>query len=154
MKGSKHAINQERSRYLNQRWFKRESLLKSMLTASLKSGISFCAYSGYSFRKNHQRTKITMCRIVNAEYAGDYKVLITFSDGQKRLADFYDFMAQSEHPSINKYLDKDLFVTFGFNDFDIHWGSQFDIDPYDIYHGVFEALDSPYLADVEAVRMV
>lgn len=40
-KGLKHAINQERSRYLNQRWFKRESSLKSMLTESLKSGISF-----------------------------------------------------------------------------------------------------------------
>ena len=94
-----------------------------------------------------------MYKIVQAEYAGDYKVLITFDDGQKRLADFYDFISKSLHPSIHKYIDKTLFKQFEFDNYEIHWGTQFDIDPYDIYYGEFEAKDSPYFADIEASKL-
>ena len=93
-----------------------------------------------------------MYRIVKAEYSGDYKVLITFDDGQMRLADFYSFISKSPHPSIHKYIDKTLFQQFEINDYEIHWGTQFDIDPYDIYYGEFEAKDSPYFADIETLK--
>ena len=93
-----------------------------------------------------------MCKIVNAVYTGDYKVLITFDDGQKRLADFYGFISKSLHPSIHKYIDKTLFQQFEFDNYEIHWGTQFDIDPYDIYYGEFEAKDSPYFADIETAK--
>lgn len=93
-----------------------------------------------------------MYKIVNAEYAGDYKLLITFEDGQKRLADFYGFISKSLHPSIKKYLDKAMFQQFEIDDYEIHWGTQFDIDPYDIYYGDFEAKDSPYHAEIEALE--
>ncbi len=91
-------------------------------------------------------------RIVKAEYADDYKVLITFDDGQMRLADFYGFISKSLHPSIHKYIDKTLFQQFEIDDYEIHWGTQFDIDPYDIYYGEFEAADSPYFAEIEALK--
>lgn len=94
-----------------------------------------------------------MYKIVQAEYAGDYKVLITFDDGQKRLSDFYGFISKSLHPSIHKYIDKTLFQQFEFDNYEIHWGTQFDIDPYDIYYGEFEAKDSPYFADIEASKV-
>ena len=94
-----------------------------------------------------------MYKIIDAIYAGDYKVLITFDDGQKRLADFYGFISKSLHPSIKKYLDKAMFQQFEIDDYEIHWGTQFDIDPYDIYYGEFEAKDSPYLADIETLKM-
>ncbi len=93
-----------------------------------------------------------MYKIVNAEYAGDYKLLITFEDGQKRLADFYRFISKSLHPSIHKYIDKTLFQQFEIDDYEIHWGTQFDIDPYDIYYGEFEADGSPYLTEIEALK--
>ena len=93
-----------------------------------------------------------MYRIVKAEYAGDYKVLITFDDGQLRLADFYSFISKSPHPSIHKYIDKTLFQQFEIDDYEILWGTQFDIDPYDIYYGEFEAKDSPYFAEIEATK--
>lgn len=94
-----------------------------------------------------------MYRIVKAEYSGDYKVLITFDDGQMRLADFYSFISKSPHPSIHKYIDKTLFQQFEINDYEIHWGTQFDIDPYDIfYYGDFEAADSPYLSEIETMK--
>ena len=93
-----------------------------------------------------------MYKIVNAEYAGDYKLLITFEDGQKRLADFYGFISKSLHPSIKKYLNKAMFQQFEIDDYEIHWGTQFDIDPYDIYYGEFEADGSPYLTEIEALK--
>ena len=79
-------------------------------------------------------------------------LLITFDDGQKRLADFYGFISKSLHPSIHKYIDKTLFQQFEFDNYEIHWGTQFDIDPYDIYYGEFEAKDSPYFAEIEALK--
>ena len=94
----------------------------------------------------------TMYKIIQAEYAGDYKVLITFDDGQKRLDDFYGFISKRLHPSIHKYIDKTLFQQFEFDNYGIHWGTQFDIDPYDIYYGEFEAKDSPYYGDIEASK--
>lgn len=93
-----------------------------------------------------------MYKIIKAEYAGDYKLLITFDDGQKRLADFYRFISKSLHPSIHKYIDKTLFQQFEIDDYEIHWGTQFDIDPYDIYYGEFEAKDSPYLAEIKTLK--
>lgn len=93
-----------------------------------------------------------MYKIVNAEYAGDYKLLITFEDGQKRLADFYGFISKSLHPSIKKYLDKAMFQQFEIDDYEIHWGTQFDIDPYDIYYGDFEADESPYHYEIDAAK--
>ena len=93
-----------------------------------------------------------MYRIVKAKYSGDYKVLITFDDGQMQLADFYSFISKSTHPSIHKYIDKTLFQQFEINDYEIHWGTQFDIDPYDIYYGEFEAKDSPYFGDIETLK--
>lgn len=93
-----------------------------------------------------------MYRIVKAEYAGEYKVLNTFDDGQMRLADFYSFISKSPHPSIHKYIDKTLFQQFEIDTYEIHWGTQFDIDPYDIYYGEFEAFDSPYFAEIKAFK--
>ena len=93
-----------------------------------------------------------MYKIVKAEYSGDYKVLITFDNGQKRLSDFYGFISKSLHPSIHKYIDKKLFQQFKIEDYEIHWDTQFDIEPYDIYYGEFEAIDSPYLAEIKALK--
>lgn len=93
-----------------------------------------------------------MYAIIKAEYVGDYKLLITFDDGQRRLADFHKFISKSLHPSIHKYIDKSLFQQFQVDDCELHWGSQFDIDPYDIYYGEFESKDSPYIADIMASK--
>ena len=62
------------------------------------------------------------------------------------------FISKSLHPSIHKYIDKTLFQQFEIDDYEIHWGTQFDIDPYDIYYGEFEAKDSPYFAEIEALK--
>ena len=78
--------------------------------------------------------------ITKAQYKGNYKILVHFSDGTHHLADFSRFISQSHLPSVRKYLNLDLFQQFYFNEWGLCWGdNEFDINPMDIYNGVFDA---------------
>ena len=59
--------------------------------------------------------------ILKAEYAGDYKIKFSFSDGVVRLIDFSDFLTNARNPMTRKYLDKQLFANFSIEYGDITW---------------------------------
>ena len=90
---------------------------------------------------DNQKTEITMladCFIAKAEYVNDYKLLIVFEDGQKRVADFYTFMSKCKLPCVKKFLDIDLFKQFRIEDGTVCWGdNEMDFNPLDIYCGFF-----------------
>lgn len=93
------------------------------------------------------------CFIAKAEYVNDYKLLIVFEDGQKRVADFYTFMSKCKLPCVKKFLDIDLFKQFRIEDGTVCWGdNEMDFNPLDIYCGFFEASDSPYKNDVRNAK--
>ena len=78
--------------------------------------------------------------IKNASYMGGYRILVTFSDGTERLIDLHDFISRSGLPNVRKYLDTDLFRGFYVCEWGLCWGdNEFDINPVDIYNGVFDA---------------
>ena len=77
--------------------------------------------------------------IQSAEYKGDYKILVTFDDGVKKLADFYPFISTCRFAYVKKYLNKELFKQFYFNDWGLCWGdNEFDINPENIRNGKYD----------------
>lgn len=59
--------------------------------------------------------------INKAEYVGEYKIRLSFSDGIERLIDFSDFLNNSKNPMTRKYLDKRLFKNYTINYGDLIW---------------------------------
>lgn len=59
--------------------------------------------------------------IIKAEYKGEYKIKLYFSDGIERLIDFGDFLRQAKNPMTKKYLDKELFKSFSLDYGDLIW---------------------------------
>lgn len=59
--------------------------------------------------------------VTSAVYKGDFKIQITFSNGNARVVDFKPFLAGTSHPSIKKYLDENLFLSFKVADGNLNW---------------------------------
>jgi DUF971 family protein len=59
--------------------------------------------------------------IQKAEYKGDYKIKILFSDGIEKIIDFFMFLQNAKNPMTKKYLDKKLFQSYSIQYGDIIW---------------------------------
>ncbi len=59
--------------------------------------------------------------IIKAVYKSEHKIQVYFHDGNKKTVDFHSFLAKSNHPSIKKYLDFNLFKTFQIVDGNLNW---------------------------------
>ena len=59
--------------------------------------------------------------IIEAQYFGDYKIKIHFSDNICKIVDFEHFLNNSRNPMTKKYLDKDLFKSFHLLHGDLIW---------------------------------
>jgi len=59
--------------------------------------------------------------IIKAEYVGDYKIEISFSDGVQNTIDFSEFLLNARNPMTKKYLDLQLFQRFTIDYGDIIW---------------------------------
>jgi hypothetical protein len=64
--------------------------------------------------------------IADANFIGDYVIRLTFNDGHKILVDFKPFLEESNHPSIKKYLNDELFKSFSIQDGNLDW-NDFDL---------------------------
>lgn len=74
-----------------------------------------------------------------AKYIGDYAIRIKFNDGIEQLVDFKPFLSKSQHPSINKYFNEDLFSEFKIVDGNLNWNDYDLIFPvWDLYNGRIE----------------
>jgi hypothetical protein len=60
--------------------------------------------------------------IVTAEMIGEYKLYLSFDDGNKQVVDFYPFLSRSIHPAIRAYLDPVLFAEFRIQYGELVWG--------------------------------
>jgi hypothetical protein len=59
--------------------------------------------------------------INKADYVGEYKIKLWFSDGVERLIDFSDFLKNAKNPMTRKYLDLSLFKKYSIDFGDIIW---------------------------------
>ena len=74
--------------------------------------------------------------VVSAKYVQDYNIHILFNDQSTATIDFEPFLSKSQHPSIKKYLDKNLFKKFGITDGNLNWNDYDLIFPvYDLHSG-------------------
>jgi hypothetical protein len=74
--------------------------------------------------------------IINAEYSGEYKIKLTFSDGVIREIDLSAFLNSAKNPMARKYLDKKLFRNFKIEYGDIVWNDYEMCFPiWDLYEG-------------------
>ena len=88
--------------------------------------------------------------VIKDKYLKDYEVVVYFSNGQIRQIDLLPFLESTNLALVKKYLDKSLFKNVRVEYGTICWGdNEFDINPLDIYNGVFEAADSPYIAEIQ-----
>ncbi len=68
--------------------------------------------------------------LVNAMPLDEYKLLLTFEKGEKRLYDFKPNLSHKFYRSLN---DKMLFETVSVNDGEIEWATGQDFCPHTLY---------------------
>ncbi len=74
--------------------------------------------------------------VSKAEYVNDYIIHIHFSDGTTQMVDFKEFLSNSNHPAVQKYLRRDLFKKFEIIGGNLNWMDYDLIFPiWDLYTG-------------------
>ncbi|HPI87118.1 MAG TPA: DUF2442 domain-containing protein [Bacteroidales bacterium] len=74
--------------------------------------------------------------INSAEYLGNYRIKLFFSDGVEKEVDFGDFLINAKNPMARKYLNKKLFSQFKIEYGDIIWNDYEMCFPiWDLYEG-------------------
>ena len=78
--------------------------------------------------------------VIDARYAGDVSLSISFSDGVSRVVDFHSFLTNHPHPQHNRFINPDKFKSFRIEQGNIVWGKDWDmVFPIkDLYRGVIE----------------
>jgi len=74
--------------------------------------------------------------ITHADYKGNYRIQMEFSDGVTRVIDFENFLKKAKNSMTQKYLDKMLFSSFSLEYGDIIWNDYEMCFPvWDLYEG-------------------
>jgi hypothetical protein len=74
--------------------------------------------------------------VIQAKHLADYILEVKFSDGKSNRIDFKEFLTNSSHPEIRKYLDQGLFSTYEVKDGNVIWNDYDLIFPLvDLYSG-------------------
>ncbi len=66
-------------------------------------------------------------KILKADYIGEYKVKLFFSDKKQRTVDFSEFIFSSTHPVFTQYKDLKKFKRFKIESGNIVWGKDWDM---------------------------
>ncbi|MGB0383440.1 MAG: DUF2442 domain-containing protein [Ardenticatenaceae bacterium] len=85
------------------------------------------------------KDSLLLVALKKAEYVGDYKLSLTFSDGYEHVVDFGPFLLASANPLIRKYLNLEEFKDFTVQYGDLFWKDYDLCFPIaDLYHGTIE----------------
>ena len=80
--------------------------------------------------------EVTTITIVEAVYNSRYQIELKFDDSTRKIVDFEYFLLKSQHPSIRKYLDLNLFKDFTIIDGNLNWNDYDLIFPiWDLHEG-------------------
>ncbi len=60
-------------------------------------------------------------RIKKVKHVGDYRLKLSFNDGNEQVVDFNPFLSSSLNPLIRKYLSREEFMKFELDDGDLEW---------------------------------
>ncbi len=70
-----------------------------------------------------------MLHVVNAEYIADYKIKVSFNDGDSVVVDFAETILHDERPIIKSLSDLELFRNFKIQANTITWSNGVDFAP-------------------------
>jgi hypothetical protein len=73
-------------------------------------------------------------RIEEANYLDQYVIQVKFNDGTIKNVDFENFLSQSQHPEIKKYMDKPMFQSFTLLNGNLNWNDYDMIFPISELH--------------------
>lgn len=74
--------------------------------------------------------------ITNAEYLGEYRIRLRFSDNVERVIDLGPFLTRSLNPMTRKYLDRKEFENFSIDHGDLVWNDHEMCFPiWDLHEG-------------------
>jgi hypothetical protein len=59
--------------------------------------------------------------LTSAVYLDNYRIKFVYEDLHENVVDFQEFISRSNHPSVKKYSDIELFRQFGFDRFGVEW---------------------------------
>ncbi len=71
-----------------------------------------------------------MLKIVSADYIKDYQILLTFNDGERRLADLKPYLKGEVFGELK---DLNLFTRYGLTGYTIEWENGADLAPEFLY---------------------
>ena len=82
----------------------------------------------------HIEYTVKILKVVAANYFDQYVIQIKFNDRTSKNKDFGNFLSQSQHPEIRKYLDKSLFQSFSLTMGNLNWNDYDLIFPISELH--------------------
>lgn len=71
-----------------------------------------------------------MLRVTDVDYIEDYKLLITFNDGARKLVDLKPYL---QGDVFGPLLDKEQFIQYGLTPVTIEWANGADLAPEFLY---------------------
>ena len=71
-----------------------------------------------------------MLKVIDVDYMGEYKLLVTFNDNHKKLVDLHPYLTGEV---FGELLDKNKFVQFGLTRITIEWANGADLAPEFLY---------------------
>ncbi len=84
---------------------------------------------------DYNEIKEELLSIENAKYIGDFAIRLNFSNNKKILVDFKSFLNNSQHPSIKKYYNEQVFQQFKIKNGNLNWNDYDLIFPIeDLYN--------------------
>lgn len=67
-----------------------------------------------------------MLRVIDVDYISDYKLLVTFSDGNRKIVNLEPYL---KGEVFGELLDKEKFVQYGLTRVTIEWANGADLAP-------------------------
>ena len=71
-----------------------------------------------------------MLRVIGVDYISDYKLLVTFSDGNRKIVNLEPYL---KGEVFGELLDKEKFVQYGLTRVTIEWANGADLAPEFLY---------------------
>jgi len=78
--------------------------------------------------------EVEVIEVIGTNYVGNYTIRIFFDDGSVKEVNFGSFLTNSNHPSIRKYLDENLFLQYKIINGNLNWNDYDMIFPISDLH--------------------
>ena len=80
--------------------------------------------------------------IADVQYLGDYRIRVTFRNGEYRIVDFISWLSQQKNPMTAQFMDMERFSSVKAKTTHLEWeDGEMDISAQSIYDGDFDSIE-------------